>query len=51
MEMFFTKTHGILHQEERNVRNMTEFLVNRPVVVLVENHKLPWARSFGQRNC
>ena len=38
-------------QEERNAGYMTEFLVNRPVVVLVENHKLQSARTFGQRNC
>ena len=39
------------NQEERNAGNMTEFLVNRPVVVLVENRKLPSAHTFGLRNC
>ena len=37
--------------EERNAGNMPEFLVNRPVRVLVENQKLPSAGTFGQRNC
>ena len=39
------------NQEERNAGNMTEFLVNRPVVVLVESHKLSSARTFGLRSC
>ena len=39
------------NQEERNAGNMPEFLVNRPVVVLVENQKLPSAGTFVQRNC
>ena len=39
------------NQEESNAGNMTEFLVNRPVVVLVENQKLALAGTFGQRNC
>ena len=36
--------------EERNAENMTEFLENRPVVVLVQNQKLPLAGTFGQHN-
>ena len=36
--------------EESNAENMTEFLENRPVVVLVQNQKLPLAGTFGQRN-
>ena len=39
------------NQEWRNAENMTEFLVNRPVVVPLVNHKLPSARTFGQSNC
>ena len=36
--------------EERTAENMTEFLENRPVVVLAQYQKLPSAGTFGQRN-
>jgi len=39
------------NQEWRNAENMTDFLVNRPVVVPLVNQKLPSARKFGQYNC